>query len=153
MNDNGEQDKEFRMTSDNLDEDTDESMNSLRTRSNNDKYPDSRLAGLTGWPPGTSGNLNGRPKGSKDSPRAQFNRLLAKNASSEEIIKFGLELEAGDHPRKAEVMALVLWEMIKAGDLGALREGFAQAELPHPRNLNVSGDFNVAIPSQFADAF
>jgi len=127
--------------------------NTVRTTSNNDKYPDSRLAGLKGWPPGQSGNANGRPKGSKDSPRAQFNRLLAKNASSEEIQQFGLKVQAGDHPRKAEIMALIHFELIKAGDLGALREGYAQAELPHPKNLNVSGDFHVAIPSQFADAF
>ena len=134
-------------------EDMDIPDSSVKATSENEDYPNSRLVGLKPWGKDQSGNPAGRPKGLKHSPRAQFTRLMAKNASIEEIQKFGLEVEAGNHPRKAEVMALVHWELIKAGDLGALREGYAQAELPHPRNVNLSGDFNVAIPSQFADAF
>ena len=49
--------------------------------------------------------------------------------------------------------ALPHWELIKKKDVAAIKEGYAQLELPHPKNLNVSGDFSVAIPSQFADTF
>ena len=121
--------------------------------SDNPDYPDSRLAGLKPYQKDQVGNPNGRPKGSKDSPRAALHRLMAKNASIEEIEEFGMKVEAGNHPLKAEVMAQILWLQVKAKDMVAIKEAYAQLELPHPKNVNLNGDFNVSIPSQFADAF
>jgi len=134
-------------------EDADEGVNNVRITSNKADYPASRLAGLNRWLPGESGNPNGRPKGALDSPRACLDRLVAKNASMEEIKEFGLEVAAGDHPLKADVLAHILWLQVKKGDMIAIREVFDQLELPHPKNVNLTADFNVSIPSQFADAF
>lgn len=134
-------------------EDIDEDRNSVRITSDNEKYPDSRLAGLQGWAPGQSGNPNGRPKGTKDGFRAQLNRLMAKDAPLALIQKFEAKIGDMDCKTYAGVLAQILVLKGTQGDLMAMREILAQVEVPHPKNVNLNGDFNVAIPSQFADAF
>jgi len=153
MDDNGLNGEEYKMTFDNTGKDDGEGVNNVRITSDKAEYPDSRLAGLNRWLPGESGNPNGRPTGSRDGLRAHFKRLVDRKASLDEIREFGIEVEAGNDPLKAEVLVEILWLQIKKGDMVAIKEAFAQLELPHPKNVNLTADFNVSIPSQFADAF
>lgn len=103
------------------------------------------------WEPGESGNPNGRPKGSKDGPRAQFNRLLRQDANPELLKKFAKKLGETDDKTNATLMAHVLFTLILKGDIAAIKEGFAQAELPHPRDVNLAGDFKIVMPKSAYD--
>ena len=131
----------------------DEGLNNVRITSDKEDYPDSRLAGLKRWLPGESGNPNGRPKGTPDGFRAHLNRLMAQDAPMKLIEK--LEAKIGDMESKSygAVLAQILVLKATQADLTAMKEILAQVELPHPKNVNLAGDFKVTIPTAFADAF
>ena len=59
------------------------------------------------WEPGESGNPNGRPKGSKDGPRAQLNRLLRQDASPDLLKRFAVKLGEMDDKSNGAIMAQV----------------------------------------------
>ena len=91
------------------------------------------------WEPGESGNPNGRPKGSKDGPRAQLNRLLKQDANPELLKKFAKKLGDMDCKTNGDLMAQVHFALILKGDMSAITEAYAQVELPHPKNVSLSG--------------
>jgi len=104
------------------------------------------------WKPGQSGNPKGRPPGLKDGPRAELNRLLRKNASPELLKRFAKKLSEKDKSYAA-VMAQVHMELIMQGDMAAIKEAYAQVELPHPKDVKVSGDYNVILPPEARKCF
>ena len=91
------------------------------------------------WKPGESGNPKGRPIGAKDGPRAEFNRLLRQEASPEMLRKFAKKLGSTEGNTNASLMAQVHFAMILKGDMAAIKEAYAQAELPHPKNVSLTG--------------
>jgi len=103
------------------------------------------------WDRGQSGNPIGRPKGSKDGPRAQLNRLLRQDASPELFKKFADKLGEMDDKTNGAIMAQVHFALILKGDMMAIKEAYAQIELPHPRDVNLAGDFKIVMPKIAAD--
>lgn len=100
---------------------------------------------------GMSGNPKGRPKGSKDGVRARAKRMLDKMAP-EEVIKEleaeGVKFDVGDN---AEVMVEVMGKAAKEGNVQAFKYLAELTELPHPRDLNLAGDFVVNISPEDAN--
>lgn len=105
------------------------------------------------WPPGQSGNPNGLKPGTKHGPRAQLNRLLKHDASPELLKKFAKKFGNMECKTNGDLMAQVHFALILKGDMAAIREAYAQVELPHPKDLNLAGDFNITIPAKEAKAF
>lgn len=113
--------------------------------SGNKSFEDSK------WKPGQSGNPAGRPKGAKTGLRSRLMQMLDQEAP-EDIVK---ELEAKGislgETDKAGVIAEVIGRSAMKSDVQAAKFIAEQTELPHPRDLSLTGDFNVNISSEDAD--
>jgi len=95
-------------------------------------------------------NPEGMKPGTKHGMRAQLNRLLKKDANVEKLKEFEAKLGEQDDKSIGNLMSLVLIEMGLKGDMVAIKEVLAQTELPHPKNVQLTGDFNVTIPPKAA---
>lgn len=105
---------------------------------------------LTPFPPGTSGNPAGRPKGAKTGLRARMMQILDKQAATsvvEALEKEGIVLGDRDN---AAVIAAVVSHKAAQGDMQAVKILAEQTELPHPKDVKLSGDFSIVIEA--ADA-
>jgi hypothetical protein len=102
------------------------------------------------WKPGQSGNPSGRPKGAKTGLRSRLMQMLDQDPP-EDIIKEleakGISLEAKD---KAGVIAEVIGRSAMKSDVQAAKFIAEQTELPHPREVGLSGDFTVHISPEDA---
>jgi len=108
-------------------------------------------ANLTPWKPGESGNPNGRPKGRKTGLRARLLQALDREGDDQILKKlddFGVKL---DDPDVAGVIAYVLAKRAQQGNLHAIKIIVEQTELPHPKDVNLAGDFKVVMPRIAAD--
>ena len=103
------------------------------------------------WKPGQSGNPGGRPKGAKTGLRCRLMQMLDQ-AAPEEIVRVleaaGVKLDDKD---KAAVIAEVVGRSAMKGDMDAVRIIVSQTELPHPKDLNLTGDFQVNISPEDAN--
>jgi len=103
------------------------------------------------WKPGQSGNPAGRPVGAKTGLRARLMQMLDQEAP-QDIIKDleakGIALVAND---KAAVIAEVMGRAAMKSDVPAARFIADQTELPHPKDLNLTGDFTVNISPEDAN--
>lgn len=91
-----------------------------------------RTTNLKPFPPGRSGNPNGRPKGAKDGPVACLRRLLQKEASAEGRVwleEQGIRLTKDT--TNADVIAHVIILLGCRGDLAAMRLALEWTE-PRP---------------------
>ncbi len=106
---------------------------------------------LTPFPPGVSGNPNGRPKGRKTGLRARLLQELDRegdDAILKKLEELGIKLEDND---VAGVIAHVLAKRAQGGNIHAIKLIADQTELPHPKDVNLSGDFVVNMPKIAAD--
>ena len=103
------------------------------------------------YPPGVSGNPNGRPKGAKTGLRARLVQELNKAGDGDILKKLGsLGVELTDND-VAGVIAYVVARKAQRGDMNAVKLIADQTELPHPKDVNLSGDFIVNMPKIAAD--
>ena len=101
--------------------------------------------------PGQSGNPAGRPKGARTGLRARMLQMLDQNTEADILDAFekkGISLEDTD---KAGVIAHVVGRAAMKGNMQAVKILAEQTELPHPRDLKLTGDFNVTMPEEDAD--
>jgi urease gamma subunit len=106
---------------------------------------------LTNFKPGQSGNPNGRPKGAKTGLRARLIQELAKDGDSDilaKMEKLGIKLNDND---VAAVIAHVVARKAQRGDMNAVKLIADQTELPHPKDVKLTGDFVVNMPAIDAD--
>ena len=106
---------------------------------------------LTPYPKGVSGNPNGRPKGRKTGLRARLIQELEKDGDLEVVKKlkqFGIDLTNDD---VAVVIAYVVTRKAQRGDMHAVKLIAEQTELPHPKDVKLTGDFVVNMPPIDAD--
>lgn len=109
------------------------------------------LENLKEFQPGQSGNPAGRPKGSKTGLRARMIQMLDQEAPEDVIAVMeasGIKLDDKD---KAAVIAEVVGRSAMKGDMEAVRIIVSQTELPHPKDLNLTGDFAVNISPEDAN--
>jgi len=106
---------------------------------------------LSPWVPGQSGNPNGRPMGAKTGLRARLIQGLDK-AAPNDIVKVleakGIKLDQADN---AEVISFILIWQASKGNVQAAKLISEQTELPHPKELNLAGDFYIKMPQIAAD--
>ena len=91
-------------------------------------------------------NPHGRPKGSKESPRAQLRRMLRRMAPEDAIAKMKKAGLLSTKKEKATFAALLgarlLGDAVK-GEAWAMKLIFEQVEAPLPREVKLEGDLNV----------
>lgn len=113
---------------------------------------DRQKAGLQPpYSPGTSGNPKGRPKGAKTGLRARMMQMLDKMPDTEalDLLKdMGVDTKVADN---AEAIAAVVALKARAGDMQAVKILAEQTELPHPKDVKLTGDFHIVIPGADAD--
>ena len=106
---------------------------------------------LTPYAPGVSGNPNGRPKGRKTGLRARLIQELDKDGDPDILKKLkGLGIKITDDD-VAGVIAYVVARKAQRGDMHAVRLIAEQTELPHPKDINLAGDFVINMPKIAAD--
>jgi hypothetical protein len=95
------------------------------------------------WKPGQSGNPQGRPVGAKTGLRARLIQMLDQD-TEDDILKIleakGVKL--GDKDKAAVISTVVGREAMK-GNMQAVKIIAEQTELPHPKDLKMSGDFII----------
>lgn len=106
---------------------------------------------LTPFKPGMSGNPNGRPKGRKTGLRARLMQELDKDGDVDILKKLGdLGVKLMDDD-VAGVIAFVVARKAQRGDMHAVKIIADQTELPHPKDIKLTGDFVVNMPPIDAD--
>ena len=121
--------------------------------SDNPDYPDSRLAGLTPFSKGKSGNPNGLKPGTKTKRglRSALVAEMVKDGDKSIVNAFqSLGIELNDKSI-AGVIAYAVSLKAQQGDLHAVKIICDETELPHPKDVKLSGHFIVNMPPIAAD--